>query len=103
MADNKHPQAGLPDMTDPAQRHETKDVNIWAIGKVGIGLAVTTILSLFLVLGVFRFLEVQDRASQPKLPPGMEAPQHTPPPEPRLIENEPDNLKAYRATEDQVL
>ena len=103
MADNKHLETGLPDMSDPAQRHETQDVNIWAIGKVGIGLAVTTILSLFLVLGVFRYLEQQDRASRPVPPPGVEVPQQTLPPEPRLIENEPANLKEYRTSEDQVL
>jgi len=103
MADNKNLQSGLPDMSDPAQRHEAQDVNIWAIGKVGIGLAVTTILSLFLVLGVFRYLEQQDRASQTPRPPGVEVPQQTLPPEPRLIENEPENLKEYRASEDQVL
>jgi hypothetical protein len=103
MADNKNPQPGLPDLSDPAQRHEKQDVNIWAIGKVGIGLAVTTILSLFLVLGIFRYLEQQDRASQPQHPAGVEVPQRNLPPEPRLVPDEPANLREYRASEDQVL
>jgi len=103
MADKKDLQPGLPDLSDPAQRHETPDVNIWAIGKVGIGLAVTTILSLFLVLGVFRYLEQQDRASQPPLPVGVDVKQQKLPPQPRLIENEPDDLKQVRAEEDQSL
>jgi hypothetical protein len=103
MADREDLQPRLPDLSDPDQRHEHQDVNIWAIGKVGIGLAVTTILSLFLVLGVFRYLEQQDRASQTVPPPGVEVQQNKQPPQPRLIENEPEDLKQVRADEDQRL
>lgn len=102
MADKKDLQPRVPDLSDPAQRHETEDVNIWAIGKVGIGLIVTTILSLFLVLGVFRYLEQQDRASQPPPPVGGNVQQKLPP-QPRLLENEPDDLKQVRSEEDQSL
>jgi hypothetical protein len=103
MADKEDLQPHLPDLSDPEQRFEKQDVNIWAIGKVGIGLILTTIISLFLVLGVFRYLEQQDRASQPKLPAGVEAPLHKLPPEPRLLVNEPDDLKEVRASEEQAL
>lgn len=103
MADKKDLHPRLPDLSDPAQRHEQQDVNIWAIGKVGIGLAVTTIVSLFLVLGVFRYLEQQDRASQPAPPAGVEVQQHKLPPQPRLVEDEPEDLKKVRAEEDQRL
>ncbi len=102
MADKKDLQPRLPDLSDPAQRHETEDVNIWAIGKVGIGLIVTTILSLFLVLGVFRYLEQQDRASQPPPRVGGNVQQKLPP-QPRLVEDEPDDLKQVRTEEDQSL
>ena len=37
MADNRFPP-DFPDLSDPRQRHESRDVNIWAIGKVGMGL-----------------------------------------------------------------
>jgi len=103
MADRRDLPTNLPDLSDPAQRHEQQDVNIWAIGKVGIGLIVTTIISLFLVLGVFRYLEQQDRASQPKPPAGVEVPQRQLPPQPRLLDNEPEDLKQVRAAEDQIL
>jgi len=103
MADRNDLESRLPDLNDPGQRHETRDVNIWAIGKVGIGLIVTTIISLFLVLGVFRYLEQQDRASQPKPSPGVAVPQRTLPPQPRLLVNEPEDLKEVRAGEDQTL
>jgi hypothetical protein len=103
MADKGDLQPRLPDLSDPAQRHEQQDVNIWAIGKVGIGLAVTTILSLFLVLGVFRYLEQQDQASQPVTPAGVEVQQNKLPPQPRLIENEPEDLNQVHTGEDQTL
>jgi hypothetical protein len=101
MADKRDLQPRLPDLSDPAQRHEQQDVNIWAIGKVGIGLAVTTILSLFLVLGVFRYLEQQDQASQPVAPAGVEVQQNKLPPQPRLIENEPEDLNQVRTADPQ--
>jgi hypothetical protein len=103
MADKKDLQPRLPDLSDPAQRHESQDVNIWAIGKVGIGLILTTIISLFLVLGVFRYLEQQDQASQPKPAAGVEVPPSQQPPEPRLLANEPEDLKQVRSSEDQTL
>jgi len=101
MADNRDLEHRQPDLNDPEQRFEHRDVNIWAIGKVAIGLVLTTIASLLLVLGVFRYLEVQENAQQVAQPAGANAGQL--PPAPRLIENEPANLQQYRATEDQTL
>jgi hypothetical protein len=101
MADNRDIQHGPPDLNDPEQRFEHRDVNIWAIGKVAIGLVLTTIASMLLVLGVFRYLEVQENAKQ--LPPAAGFAAGKLPPEPRLLENEPANLQQYRAAEDKVL
>jgi hypothetical protein len=102
MADNREVRHATPDLADPNQRFEHRDVNIWAIGKVGFGLILTTILSLFIVLGVFRYLQEKENALQP--PPstlGVDA--RRLPPEPRLLENEPENLQRTRAAEDQIL
>jgi len=99
MADNRDLEHRQPDLNDPEQRFEHQDVNIWAIGKVGIGLILTTIASLVLVLGVFRYLEVQENARQ--VPANVNAQKL--PPEPRLLENEPANLQQFRATEDQTV
>ncbi len=101
MADNRDLEHFQPDLNDPEQRFEHRDVNIWAIGKVAIGLILTTIASLLLVLGVFRYLEVQENARQAAQPEGAVAGQL--PPEPRLLENEPANLQQFRASEDQEL
>ncbi|MBV9742984.1 MAG: hypothetical protein JO099_04420 [Acidobacteriia bacterium] len=103
MADNRGiEQQHLPDLSDPRQRHEQRDVNVWAIGKVGIGLVLTTIASILIVLGVFRFLEVQYK-SQPAERPQLIQDARQLPPEPRLVPNEPENLQQMRAAEDQIL
>jgi hypothetical protein len=101
MADNRDIQHDRPDLNDPEQRFEHRDVNIWAIGKVAIGLVLTTIASMLLVLGVFRYFEVEENAKQ--VPPAAGFTAGKLPPEPRLLENEPANLQQYRATENQVL
>jgi len=107
MADNRHlehhPAEHRPvDLSDPAQRHESADVNIWAVGKVGIGLILTTIASIFIVLGVFRFLQVQEH-ELPAAPTGVDVDARRLPPEPRLLENEPENLQQVRTAENQIL
>ena len=101
MADNRDIQHDRPDLNDPEQRFEHRDVNIWAIGKVAIGLVLTTIASMLLVLGVFRYFEVEENAKQ--VPPAAGFTAGKLPPEPRLLENEPANLQQYRAAENQVL
>src|SRR5579871_1266278 len=61
MADNRLPPQPLPDLSDPEMRHEHRDVNVWAVGKVGIALILTTIASLLLMFGVFRYFGLNVR------------------------------------------
>lgn len=77
--------------------HETADVNVWAVGKFGIVLAVFTVLSVFLLVGVFQFFKSREPASDKAIDPLKVFPS------PQLLQNEPKNLAQYRATEDQVL
>jgi hypothetical protein len=103
MADNEHRTDHPVDLTDPTQRHEARDVNILAVSKFGIGLVLTTIASIFLVLGVFRYFELQQNATPPPTGTGVNVDARRLPPEPRLLENEPENLQRMRGAEDQVL
>jgi hypothetical protein len=108
MADNRHlehhPGEQRPlDLNDPSQRHEHQDVNIWAVTKAGIGIALTTIASIFIVLAVFRYLAVREQVLPPAQPTGVNVDARRLPPEPRLIENEPQNLLEYRTAENQIL
>jgi hypothetical protein len=102
MADNRELQHPLPDLSDPRQRHEERDINVWAIGKVGIGLVLTTIASILIVLGVFRFLQVQYNAQPPVQSFDIRDARQLPP-EPRLLSNEPENLQEMRTAEDAIL
>jgi hypothetical protein len=102
MADNREVEHFLPDLSDPRQRHEERDVNVWAIGKVGIGLVLTTIASILIVLGVFRFLQLQFNAHPPLGTYEIHDARQLPP-EPRLVPNEPENLQQMRTAEDALL
>ena len=103
MADNRHTQNRPVDLSDPAQRHEKRDVNVWVITRFGIGLVLTTIASLFIVLAVFHYLQVRENALPPPQPTGVNVDARRLPPEPRLLTNEPENLQEVRAAEDQIL
>ena len=104
MADNKLPPPPLPDLTDPEMRHEHRDVNVWAVGKVGIALILTTIASLVLMFGVFRYFEVRENAEQ--IPPQITTtPPSALPPEPNLTFNQSEavNRGEIGASEDKLM
>jgi len=105
MAENNRTQHPLPDLSNPEMRHEHRDVNIWAVGKVGIALILTTIASLLLIFGVFRYFEVRENAAQ--IPPASTTtlnPNNLPP-EPNLMfnEHEATNQQDFRAEEDKLV
>lgn len=103
MADNRELSQHFPDLSDPRQRHEERDVNIGAIGGVAAGLIITTVLSVAIVWGIFWFLRVQYNAQPPAR--GVDINAQKLPPAPNVIynEHEADNLRDIRAAEDQVL
>lgn len=103
MAENRETQNPVPDLSIPEMRHEHRDVNVWAIGKIAIALALLTIASIFLMFGVFRYFEVRENAGQAPVPPAAIIESNKLPPQPRLIENEPQDLQEYRAEQDRTL
>src|SRR5215475_3819209 len=82
----RHPQGG----------HERSDVNIWAIGKFGIALVVLTILSIGLLIGVFRFFESRNAEGTAVNPTRVF-------PKPQLQSEPVIDLKAFREGEDKIL
>ena len=104
MAENRPTQPPLPDLSDPEMRHEHRDVNVWAVGKVGIALILTTIASLILMFGLFRYFEVRENEAQ--IPPAsVTTPPTNLPPEPNLMfnQNESGNLQEIRAEDDKLV
>jgi hypothetical protein len=77
--------------------HETSDVNIWAIGKFAIALVIMTVLSLGLLIGLFRFFQSRDNPNAAKVDPVKTFPS------PQLEQNEPRDLEQYRETEQKLL
>ena len=87
---------------DPNVGHETTDVNLELVDRVGIGLAVALVLSMLAAWGVFRFLQNREVAGDPPPRPvtAIEAPGAL---SPILQTNEPEDLGRFRAAEDRAL
>jgi hypothetical protein len=107
MADTRHPgpnrPAGAPDLSNPENRFEHRDVSFVALTKFAIGLIITTIFCIGLVLGMFQYLLHREGgvpASRIESP-AQDARQL--PPEPRLEVTPNSDLLEMRAAEDQVL
>ena len=87
----------------PGAGHEETDINVWAVGKFAIALALVAVAALFLLFGLFRYL--LSREGGP--PAGRSQVAASEPaksfPQPQLQENEVLDLRAIRAAEDQVL
>jgi hypothetical protein len=82
----------------PGPGHETSDINVWAIGKFGIGLVAICVISLLMLLGLFKYFQSQEEtATTPKVEPRQIFPQ------PQLQQTPVLDLRAIRAEEDQVL
>jgi hypothetical protein len=78
--------------------HETSDINVWAIGKFGIALVALCVISLAMLLGLFKYFQAQEEtATTPKVEPRTLFPQ------PQLQQTPVLDLRAIRAEEDQVL
>ena len=45
-----------PDLSVPENRHEHRDINVFALGKFAIGLVIVTVFCVGLVAGVFQYL-----------------------------------------------
>ena len=96
MASTNHGTPGGP------AGYETRDFNLRAIVVFGIVLVIVCIVSAVAMLWLFRYLDnrlVQADAtvSPVALPTGQL------PPEPRLLTDEPANLKAYRETQNALV
>ena len=89
MAENS-PQ--LPDLSEPEQRHEHRDVNAWAVGKFAIALVLLGIGSLAVLAGLFHYFQSLDAGR-----PNPTAKAVTLPPAPTLETSEVLDLRAMRA------
>ena len=83
---------------DSRIRHETTDVNVWAVGKFAIGLCVVTALSILLLFMLLKFFQSREAtATAPAVDPAKVFPQ------PQLQKTPILDLRAIRAEEDRLL
>jgi hypothetical protein len=87
----------------PGAGHEETDIDVWAVGKFAVALALVAVAALVLLLGLFRYL--LSREGGP--PAGRSQVAASEPakafPQPQLQESEVLDLKTIRAAEDRVL
>src|SRR5437764_125754 len=105
MAANRHDPDGHdvapPDLSRPENRHEHRDVNVWALYKFGIALAVLCVLSLGLLFGLYRYFVSREGGPRPHDQVNVDA--RRLPPMPRLQSAPITDLGDMRAAEDQIL
>ena len=82
--------------------HEESDVNVKVIAAFVIGLFAVGAIILVVLFVLCGFFGRQAADSDPRVAP-VAVPAGTPPPEPRLITNEPLNLEQFRQEEDGQL
>jgi hypothetical protein len=83
--------------------HETRGVATRAIIRSGIGLAVATLLIVFAMRGLFRFLQRRERRVDVPVSAMVSASLRRTPPEPRLERNPLEPRQRLRAQENAVL
>jgi len=109
MAENRNDSTSehdvsVPDQQNPEVRHETRDVNEWAIGKFAIALVLVCVCVLALLVGLFRFFIDQTGGPPPsRVLQGLDIDARKLPPEPRLQVAPALDLQQMRAAEDQIL
>jgi hypothetical protein len=77
--------------------YEKTDVDVTAVGKFAVALAITIALAMLLLVGVFKYFQSQDGGRASTVDPAKVFPQ------PQLQTTPIPDLKAIRAAEDQLL
>src|SRR5947209_10676274 len=93
------------ELEHPKTGHEERDVNAVAVTKFGIGLSITIIVVVFALWGLFHYFVSSDERSYDagaQLPPQPENAAKQPP-QPKLQQSPPIDLRDMRAAEDQIL
>jgi hypothetical protein len=93
----------IPDLENPENRHEHRDVNERAVGKFGIALALLCVVALALLFGLFRYFLSVEQAKNPIPRTIIPTDARKRPPEPQLEETPVLDLERMRQAEDQAL
>ena len=103
--DSYHAQHGHADhdgLYNEDVAHEHSDVNVRSLLMFCLGLAVVVAVAFVAMYGLFIVFERQAVQNDPVLSP-LTLPAGEPPPEPRLLTDEPANLRQVKTEEQQIL
>src|SRR4051795_6400679 len=95
-----HDEYPIPDQSLPENRHEHRDVNVWAVYKFGIALTILCIVSVVLLYGLYHFFVNREGGPVAKTD---RTDARALPPLPRLQSAPITDLKEMRAAEDKIL
>jgi hypothetical protein len=100
----ENPPTEAPELERPESHHEESDVNVWAVGKFAIVLALFCILALLGLAGLLRYWVTHETAENQEAPSaGLDVDARKLPPEPRLEVTPAIDLHEMRAAEDEIL
>ena len=91
----------IPDLSIPENRHEHRDVNVWAVYKFGIALALLCVLAVGLLYGLYNFF--LNREGGPVAHDKVNVDARSLPPAPRLQAQPIADIKDMSAAEDKIL
>lgn len=98
MAGNSHDRNDAP---PPGATQEERDINVLAVGGLGLFLIVLCVGSTILLLGVFKYFSSREAARQGTTEQAAQTPGMIQ--EPKLQVHEREDLKQIRDAEDQIL
>jgi hypothetical protein len=103
MAGSRDPQEHIPipDLSIPENRHEHRDVNVWAVYKFGIALSVLCIVAVGLLYGLYRYFLNREGGALPYDQVNVDA--RSLPPMPRLQAAPIADMKDMRAAEERII
>jgi hypothetical protein len=104
MAGSRHDRPEdyrIPDQSVPENRHEHRDVNVWAVYKFGIALSLLCVVSIALLYGVYVFFV--NRQGGPLAKDQINVDARRLPPMPRLQPAPIQDLHDMRAAEAKIL
>jgi hypothetical protein len=104
MAGSRHDHQDeyrIPDQRLPENRHEHRDVNVWAVYKFGIALAVLCVVAVGLLYGLYIFFLNREGGALARSESNIDA--RKLPPSPRLQSKPITDLQEIREAEDKLL
>ena len=98
---DRHDEYPIPDLSRPENRHEHRDVNVWAVYKFGIALATLCVIATALLFGMYKYFLSREGGALPQAELNVDA--RALPPMPRLQSAPIGDIKDMQGAEERLL